>query len=152
KRLQSSRTSIHLAVDIWTSPSHDLLLAVCASFVDAQDCYQNILIALRTVSGHSGETQWETLQPVLTDYQIIEKIGAVIGDNSGTNDTLCRTMAGYLATEKKINWNQTYGRLRCMGHILNLIVQAFLFTNDMQEEEMEIYDQEERLGEGLDEK
>ena len=27
KRLQSSQTSIHLAVDIWTSPSHDLLLA-----------------------------------------------------------------------------------------------------------------------------
>jgi hypothetical protein len=152
KRLQSSRTSIHLAVDIWTSPSHDLLLAVCASFVDAQDCYRNILIALRTVSGHSGESQWETLLPVLTDYQIIENIGTVIGDNSGTNDTLCRAMAGYLAAEKKINWNQTYSRLRCMGHILNLVVQAFLFTNDEQEQEMESYDQEERMGEELDEK
>jgi hypothetical protein len=130
KRLQSSQSSIHLAVDLWTSPSHDLLLAVCASFVDVQDRYRNILIALRTTTGHSGEIQWETLQPVLEDFGILEKIGVVVGDNSGTNDTLCRTMARYLATEKKINWNQTFGRLRCMGHILNLVVQAFLFVND----------------------
>jgi hypothetical protein len=40
KRLQSSQTIIHLAVDIWTSPSHDLLLAVCAAFVDAHDNFE----------------------------------------------------------------------------------------------------------------
>ena len=44
KRLQSSQTSIHLALDIWTSPSNDLLLAVCASFVDSQGSFRNILI------------------------------------------------------------------------------------------------------------
>jgi hypothetical protein len=56
KRLQSSQTHIHLAIDIWTSPSHDLLLAVCASFIDTLDSYRNILLALRTVPGHSGES------------------------------------------------------------------------------------------------
>lgn len=50
KRLQSSQTSIHLAVDMWTSPSHDLLLAICASFVGARDRFRNVLIALRTGS------------------------------------------------------------------------------------------------------
>jgi hypothetical protein len=39
-----------------------------------------------------------------------------------------------------------------MGHILNLIVQAFLFLNDSQEQEMESYDQEDRSAEELDEK
>jgi hypothetical protein len=33
KVLQSAKTNIHLAVDIWTSPSHALLLGICASFV-----------------------------------------------------------------------------------------------------------------------
>ncbi|KAF2810922.1 uncharacterized protein BDZ99DRAFT_415174, partial [Mytilinidion resinicola] len=46
KRLQLSQTSIHLAVDIWTPLSHNLLLTICASFVDAQDHFRNILIAL----------------------------------------------------------------------------------------------------------
>ena len=29
-----------------------------------------------------------------------------------------------------------------MGHILNLVVQAFLFTDSKDEKEMELYDQE----------
>lgn len=152
KRLQSSQTSIHLAIDIWTSPSHDLLLAICATFVDAQDRFRNILIALRTVCGHSGLNQWEALRPVLEDYGIMENIGTLIGDNSTTNDTLCRTMANYLSIENQINWNQTFQRIRCMGHILNLIVQAFLFTNDSEERQMESYDKEDELGEELDDK
>jgi hypothetical protein len=152
KRLQSSQTSIHLAVDIWTSPSYDLLLAICASFVDTQDRFRNILIALRTVHGHSGLNQWETLRPVLEDYGIMENIGILIGDNSTINDTLCRTMATHLSIENQINWNQTFQRLRCMGHILNLIIKAFLFTNDSEEQLMESYDREDELGEELDDK
>jgi hypothetical protein len=152
KRLQSSQTSIHLAVDIWTSPSHDLLLAICGSFVDAQDRFRNILIALRTVHGHSGLNQWDALRPVLEDYGIIENIGTLIGDNSSTNDMLCYVMANYLRIENQINWNQTHQRIRCMGHILNLVVQAFLFTNNSEEQLMELYDKEDESGEELDSK
>ncbi|EED18142.1 hypothetical protein TSTA_119060, partial [Talaromyces stipitatus ATCC 10500] len=47
KVLQSAKTNIHLTVDIWTSPSHSLLLEICASFADIQDKYQNPLIVLR---------------------------------------------------------------------------------------------------------
>ena len=92
--------------------------------MDIQDRFRNILIALRTVVGHSGSNQWETLRPVLEDYGIMENIGTLIGDNSTTNDTLCRLMANHLGAEYQINWNQTHQRMRCMGHILNLVVQA----------------------------
>ena len=152
RRLQSSQTRIHLAVDIWTSPSHDLLLAICASFVDAQDRFRNVLIALRTVRGHSGLNQWESLYPVLKDYGIMENIGTLIGDNSTTNDTLCRTMATHLSTECQINWNQTFQRLRCMGHVLNLIIKAFLFADEREEQVMESYDREDESGEEPDDK
>jgi hypothetical protein len=39
-----------------------------------------------------------------------------------------------------------------MGHILNLIVKAFLFTNDSEEQLMESYDKEDESGEELDNK
>ena len=151
KRLQSSQTKIHLAVDIWTSPSHDLLLGVCASFVDAQDSYHNILIGLRVVRGHSGENQWHALLPLLKEYMIERRIGIVIGDNATTNDTLCRTMAQWFTSEQKINWNQAYCRLRCVGHILNLIVQAFLFQTEEEEHFMAMYDQEDQNNDEPDE-
>ena len=39
-----------------------------------------------------------------------------------------------------------------MGHILNLIVQAFLFVKDDEEQMMESYDKEDESGEEIDEK
>jgi hypothetical protein len=155
KLLQSAKTSIHLAVDVWTSPNNHLLLAICGSFVDIHDRFQNILIGLRTTYGQSGAAQWVTLLPVLEEYGIVEKIGTVIGDNSGTNDVLCRTISSYLSLEKKQDWSPIQQRIRCQGHILNLVVQAFLFGTTEDEKTLESYDQLEndiQQEEKLDEK
>jgi hypothetical protein len=152
KVLQSSRTKLHLAVDIWTSPNSYLYLAVCASFVDKEDSFQNLLIGLRTVCGHSGLQQWEVLLPILREYGVERDIGAVVGDNASTNGTLCRTIQEYLNKEHKINWLHTHQRIRCQGHILNLVVQAFLFQNEEEQKRLDSYDQEEEDGIEVDEK
>jgi len=131
KKLQSALTDIHLSVDIWTSPNNYLFLAVCAHFIDDQEDLQKVLLSLRTVAGHSGEEQWDSLLPVLIDYGITRKIGAVTADNSGTNDTLCRKMSDYFKEQEGIEWNATAQRIRCHGHILNLAVQAFLFEGSI---------------------
>ena len=82
-------SNIHLSMDIWTSPNKCLLLAITADFVDCDnEKHTKALIALCTVQGHSGQAQFGVLLPVLQDYSIIWKVRAVIGDNSGTNDTL----------------------------------------------------------------
>jgi hypothetical protein len=144
--LQSAKTPIHLAVDIWTCPNHTLLLGICSSFVDVNDNYQNILIGLRTVASQSGEDQWETLRPVLETYGIETKIGALVADNAGSNDVLCRTMAKWFSLEHGIAWNAEHQRIRCQGHIINLIVQAFLFDSKKQEEKiLESYDKEDQV-------
>jgi hypothetical protein len=93
KILQSAKTNIYLAINIWTSPSHSLLLRICASFVDIQDEYWNPLIALCLVYSQSGADQWEALYPVLIKYRIKTKIGALIRDNTGSNNTLCHMIS-----------------------------------------------------------
>jgi hypothetical protein len=143
KRMQSAKTRIHLAVDIWTSPNMHLMLALCASFVDNKYNFHNILIALRTVVGHGGEQQWSTILPALLEYGISDKVGSVVCDNAGSNDTLCRTIAEYLSKEHRISWLATHHRLRCQGHIINLVVHAYLFTTIEDEEAMETYDKED---------
>jgi hypothetical protein len=148
KALQSAKTRIHLAVDIWTSPNRLLFLAICGSFVDIRNRFWNLLIGLRTIHGHSGVVQWQTIKPVLDLYGITRKIGTVIGDNSGTNDVLCRTISGFMSTSFNMDWNPRHHRIRCHGHILNLVVQAFLF-DCLTEEELEMYDEQE-LGEEED--
>ena len=90
KKLQSALSSIHLSVDIWTSPNRLLLLAVTADFVDCiEERHVKALLALRTVEGHSGEEQFAVLLPVLQDYDIIKKLRTIITDNSDINNTLC---------------------------------------------------------------
>jgi hypothetical protein len=67
-----------------------LLLAVTADFVDCtEEKHMKALLALRKVKGHSGELQFAVLLLVLYDYDIIQKLGAVVADNSTTNDTFC---------------------------------------------------------------
>ena len=58
------------------------------------------LLGLRPVTGHSGEDQFDVLLPILEEYGIVRKLGAVVGDNSGTNDTLCRAIEAYFKREE----------------------------------------------------
>ncbi len=47
------------------------------------------LLALCIVKDHSEEEQFAILLSVLQDYGIVQKLRAIVADNSGTNDTLC---------------------------------------------------------------
>jgi hypothetical protein len=148
KKLQSALSSIHLSVDIWTSPNKRLLLAITGDFIDCtEEKHTKALLALRTVKGHSGEAQFPVLRFVLQDYGIMRKLGAVVADNSGTNDTLCQEIEAYLLKEEDLVWESSRWRLRCLGHIINLAVQAFLFHNVIGIEEMKSYDELEESGE-----
>ena len=105
RKIQSATTQVHLSIDIWTSLSSYLHLAVCAHFLDTDEQSYSILLALPQVIGHSGEHQWEVVLPVLWDYGIVRKIGAVTSDNSGTNDMLCHAISAYLSENEKISWS-----------------------------------------------
>jgi len=103
KKLQSALTSIHLSVDIWTSPNKHLLLGVTGDFIDCiEEKHLKTLLGLRLVAGHSGDDQFDVLLPLLQDYDIVRKLGAIVGDNSGTNDTLCRAIETYLKREEDL--------------------------------------------------
>jgi hypothetical protein len=136
KTLQSAKTRIHLSVDVWTSPNTYLVLAICGQFINIENQLQTVLLGLRTIDGHGGEIQFDqALRPVLIEYGIQQKIGILMGDNSGTNDVLCRTLSEYLHIEypRDPEWVITQQRIRCLGHILNLIVQQFLFPKEETE-------------------
>ena len=77
--------------------------------------------------GHSREDQFSILLPVLEDYSIVRKLGAIVSDNATTNDTLCAVVEEHMLDQEEIEWNAAHQRIRCTGHIINLAVQAFLF-------------------------
>jgi len=146
KKLQSAISSIHLSLDVWTSPNRLLLLGMCAHFTDRdQETRSKAMLALRPIANHSGETQRDALLPVLEDYGIIQKLGSIVSDNATTNDTLCRKVEERLL-EDGVQWNSAHYRLRCTGHIINLAVQAFLFQDLMETDAQESHDRQEEQG------
>lgn len=145
EKIQSARSIIHISLDIWTSPNRLLLLGICGHFVDRQWHHRKTLLALRPVAGHSGQEQFQTFLPVLQEYGFSQKLGAIVSDNASTNDTLCRAIRGHLEKVENIVWDDSLWRLRCIGHIINLAVEAFLFQ-DLIEEDLGALDQEEAEG------
>ena len=77
-------------------------------------------------------------------YGIVTKIGALVSDNAGSNDVLCRTIATWLWLEYRISWNAEHQRIRCQGHVINLIVQAFLFISKKHKKLIALYDREDK--------
>jgi len=143
EKLQTALSKVHLAVDIWTSPNRHLLLGICAHFIDKQHNLTKALLGLPVVENYSEEEQFTTLLPVLREYVIVRNVGAIVADNSTTNDTLCRAVSRYLGEEEGVEWNPVLWRTRCIGHIINLAVQAFLFQDLVEIEQLALYDENE---------
>jgi len=140
--LKSSYTRIHLSADIWTSPNNYLTLGLSGSFVrisdDGKPQRVRVLLGLQEVTGHSGENQCRLIAPILEEFDIMRKIGCIMGDNSGTNDTLCRFLSSrFESLETNPEWIAQEMRGRCLGHMINLIVNAFLANKEILEENEE---------------
>ena len=117
-KLKFSLAQLHFSIDIWSSPNHHSLLAIVAHFINLdsrQLC--KALLALRELEGaHSGEAIGETFLRVINSYGIQDKIGYVTLDNAYNNDTMLQAVA------KACGFNVAHRRLRCNGHVINLVV------------------------------
>jgi hypothetical protein len=150
--LHTAVSKINISLDIWTSTNRILFFGVVGHFVCHGSCsISKSLLALRQIGGHSGEEQFKLLRTILDEYEISDKLGVIIGDNVGSNDTLCRTICKWYQDEHGKVWDPEEHRIRCLGHIINLIVQAFLFAGSSTQlplEDLEISDGQEEGEEG----
>ena len=102
--------------------------------------------------GHSGEDQFSILLPILQDYGIEKKLGAIIANNASLNNVLYRIIEKHIEEAYDKEWLVDEWRIWYIGHIINLVVQAFLFVEVMDMEELKSYDLEDEDGELIDEK
>ena len=94
--LQSVVSNIYISLDIWTSPNRHLLLAICAHYTTYLLQRQKALLALPLVGSHSGQSQFNVLLSVLQDYDVVQKLGAIVTDNATPNNTLCDIIESHM--------------------------------------------------------
>lgn len=124
--LQHARSVIHLGTDTWHSPNRHELQGITAHFVDQRGKLRKALLAMPELfTGHGGDKVALKLLDVLERYNIKHKLGYVVGDKHGANDTLCKALSDDIE-----GFDAVQRRLRCFCHITNLAVQAFLYAEN----------------------
>jgi hypothetical protein len=79
------------------------LLRIIANFVDCNTEKHIKILTLSIVKGHNRKAQFDIFLPTLKDYSITQKLRAVVGNNSSTNNTLCHEIKDYLLEEENIS-------------------------------------------------
>ncbi|KAM0703025.1 hypothetical protein Q7P35_010457 [Cladosporium inversicolor] len=125
--LAKSTSAITISFDSWNADNDVLdLLGVVAHYLDEQYQLRTVVLGLRDHYGsHTGANIGEHLNQVLGDFKIRSKVAYFAADNATNNDTAL----DYLS-KKVIHYQLKIMRLRCVGHILNLVCKAVLYGVD----------------------
>lgn len=131
--LATAISPIHLSSDLWTSPHRHSLLAVCGHWVDQYSQLQKALLGLPECRySHGGEKQASLILQVAGEFGIQSKLGWHTGDNATSNNTCLEVMESRLLSEYQVQFNAKQRRVRCIAHIVNLSLQAFLLASSKE--------------------
>ncbi|QRV96253.1 hAT family dimerization protein [Ceratobasidium sp. AG-Ba] len=119
--LQLVPGALHLALDGWTSPTHESYLGVVIFWYAEGKIWRSILEFIRLTKAHTGDYLAERVKDCLTRFGIEDKILSICADNAGNNDTLSVRLHEFVPT-----FDRPSARTRCFAHILNLMAKAFM--------------------------
>ncbi|KAJ3453314.1 hypothetical protein MRS44_017561 [Fusarium solani] len=86
---------------------------------------RTFLLGLPRIEGrHSGENLAHRVSEIIHEYGIEEHIGYFVTDNADSNGTCLEDLGIELGFKKQ------HRRLRCCGHIINLVARSILFGTD----------------------
>ncbi|EKG08943.1 Ribonuclease H-like protein, partial [Macrophomina phaseolina MS6] len=116
---------IHLSFDGWSSRNRLSLLGLNVHFLSSSGKVRQFLIGLPELEGrHTGVNLAEEVACVIAEWDIGLKIGYFITDNADNNNACLEALA------KEHGFDVKWRRLRCCGHIINLVVRRILFGKD----------------------
>ena len=131
--VKNAKSSVHLSFDLWTASNGFNYIGIVSHFVDITGQKRDVLLGLpRLVGPHSGENIASYVKEVIDRYELGSKLGYFMLDNANSNDTCLET----LATWYPIDVGRR--RLRCIGHIINLVVRAVIFGTNVSKFEAEL--------------
>ena len=117
---------MHLSFDLWTASNRFNYVGIVSYFVDGKGLKRDVLISLlRVIGPHSGKNIATYIKKVIDCYELGSKLGYFVLDNASTNDICLEALALWFP----IDVNKR--RLRCISHIINLVVRAVIFGENV---------------------
>ena len=119
--------SFTLCTDSWTTKSQHALLGATIHYIDANQTLQSYALRLMDLKKrHTGEYMASLLYKTLEDFNISKSILTITRDNASNNDTMIDDIDAKLRYLSNNKWVGPNTGIRCLSHILNLIVQDIL--------------------------
>ncbi|XP_019196303.1 PREDICTED: zinc finger BED domain-containing protein RICESLEEPER 2-like [Ipomoea nil] len=120
--LRGSCHRVSITTDSWTSIQRINYMVVTAHFIDSEWKLHKKILAFVPVTSHKGEYLAKALENCLLEWGLRDVFSVTV-DNASSNDTAM----GFLK-KKMVSWGSStvrtkYLHMRCIAHILNLVVQ-----------------------------
>ena len=111
-----------------TSPNCKALLTITAHWTSSTYKALATLLAIRELNEeHIGENIAEIIYQVAKEHDIVDKLGYFMMDNVSNNNTALTELNLLIQNDGGIGFDPVEKRLRCFGHIMNLVVKDLLY-------------------------
>ncbi|PWA35637.1 hypothetical protein CTI12_AA607710 [Artemisia annua] len=120
KFLGNPNNTIHLTTDTWTSTCQKIYyMVVTAHFLDDDWVMHKRVINFKRINSHRGEDIGRELLKCINEWGI-SNVMTITVDNITSNDKALRYLLEHLPSKYD---NGKHFHIRCMAHILNLVVK-----------------------------
>ena len=126
ERLRKVGSKISVTLDCWTSSNNKAFLGITGHYIDDDWVLQSLVLDFVPLCGeHTGENLCGAFVGACERLGILDKLLAVTTDNASNISKLldCFKDACF---ERRIVFNKEQQHMRCVAHVMNLAVQAFL--------------------------
>ena len=124
--LAHAKSGITISFNYWKANNDVLdLLGVVAYYLNCEYEPKTVVVALKDALGsHTSDNITKQLIEVLRNYDICNHVTYFAADNATNNDKALRLLI------RNLEIDPVKQRLRCVGHILNLVCKAILYSVD----------------------
>ncbi|CAN6374533.1 unnamed protein product [Urochloa humidicola] len=119
-----------LTTDTWTANTQQNYMCVTAHFIDSDWNLHKKIIGFFLVKGHRGEDIGKSLEGCLAEWGI-DKVFSITVDNASSNNGAIKYMRKVLNESNCSIAEGQYLHMRCVAHIINLIVTEGLKEIDV---------------------
>lgn len=123
--LKGSPGQIHIAFDGARTRNRHALYGLTAAFRDEENQPKTVVLGLpELVERHCSKNIATEILEIIRSFGIGDGVGYFTLDNAANNETAMTEIA------EELKFNPVQRRVRCIGHILNLVVKSLLFGKD----------------------
>uniref|UniRef100_A0A803MR43 Transposase n=1 Tax=Chenopodium quinoa TaxID=63459 RepID=A0A803MR43_CHEQI len=122
KILRMKCQRIFVTTDTWTGIQRINYMCLTGHFIDIEWKLHKMILNFCPIYNHKGKAIAKGVEECLTSWGVDEKLFTITVDNASSNDVECSELRKMMQSKLSRIGNGDYMHMRCVAHIINLIV------------------------------